>query len=215
MRHAAAIIAIIAGVLVSTGPAGAAIIEEISVDSIDTSYTVATGELRFEQWGVTVVREWSDGGQDSVAGAHFLMVTTLTSDNSGSGRAVGAFGGGGIVIDDGAGATYLAADITTMFVEEAVVLPGCVLAGEASFTVAADPQIGGIWQSELNWFGGQAFALTWVMSKELDDFSSEDFFGAADESDLTLIGEEIPEPASVGLLLLGGLASLGRRRRKQ
>ncbi len=214
MKYVGMITAVVASLLFSVAPAGAAVIQEISVDSIDTSYDASTGVILFEQAGVMVVREWSDGTQDFITGARFKMTTTLAVDMSDptgpDKRAAGLFTGGSITLDDGGGTTYLYADISEFYVEEAIVLPGCVLAGRAVFTIPTG-SAGGIWQPNIAWTQGETFALTWVSSVELDSFLSQDFTSIRDESDLTII----PEPATMALLALGAPAALARRRKRQ
>lgn len=210
MKHAR-MIPVLAVIVVSLcAPAGAAIISEISVNSINTSYTVASpmtdSELKFTQSDITVVLEWSDSVQQSVSGATFSLVTYLKEDlspNYAPGKAVGEFAGGTIVIGDGAGGTYLEGDVTSMFLEELTVLPGTVLAGHGFFDVT-----GGSWLSNIPWTQGEVFNITWVLSQTISDFS-QSFGTTADESDLTLI----PEPGTMALLAIGSVGMLRRRRK--
>ncbi len=210
MKHARMILIITVAVVCLCAPAGAAVISEISVDSINTSYTVASpmtdSELKFEQSGVSVVLEWSNSVQQAISGATFSLVTYLKEDlspNYAPGKAVAEFAGGTIIIGDGAGGTYLEGDVTSMFLEELTVLPGTVLGGHGFFDVT-----GGSWMSSIPWTQGDVFNITWVLSQTISDFS-QSFGTVNDESDLTLI----PEPGTMALLAIGSVGMLRRRRR--
>ena len=180
-------------------------IEEISVDSVDTTFDyvaspVTDSELKIEQDGVTVVVEKPGNVQEEVSGAFFSLVTNLGTDSSGGGKAIGNFLGGTLLIEDAFSVTLLAGDVIQLTLEEATNLPhSSVLAGSGTFDVT-----GGTWASS---FGpeGIILDLTWTLGNDISGFAA-DFSG---ESDVTLI----PEPTVLSLLLIGGLALLGRRKK--
>jgi len=202
-----AVASVVFGVLLLLAqPAGAAIIEEISVDSIDTVFNYVANPLTDSyfaafQSGVTVVVEWPGNVQTSVSDASFLFMTQLQADNSIGDKAVGVFGGGAIVLRDVTGLLLLSADIQSFTLEENTLVPFCVLAGAGTFTVT-----GGAWQSHFL-PEGIVFDLTWKLDQNIDSFSES--FTA--ESDLTLT--PIPEPAALSLLGLGAVMTVIRRRR--
>ncbi|MDP6544053.1 MAG: PEP-CTERM sorting domain-containing protein [Phycisphaerae bacterium] len=181
--------------------AGATVIDEISVDSVDTFYapSLNPGTLTIAQTGVDLVLERSDNSQYTITGVDFALITYLQSDLSVAGQAIAEFTGGTISISD-ANNTLLTADIGIFGVEESVNLPFEVLVGSGNFTVT-----GGTFASE---FGpnGIIFDITWKPSTSVSDFSQP--FTA--ESDVTLT----PEPATMILLATGALFAIRRRRRK-
>lgn len=180
--------------------AGASMIDEISVDSVDTVFRLSpgSGTLTIAQTGVNLLLERSDNTQQTITDVDFSLVTFLSSDNSSGGQAMADFAGGTISITDASG-TLLTAHIDGFSVEEALNLPFSLVVGSGNFTVT-----GGYLSSE---FGpsGVIFDVTWELDRNIDDFT-QDF---AAESDVTLT----PEPATVILLAVGGLFVAKHRRR--
>ena len=177
-------------------------IEEISVDSIDTSYDFVSGQLQFAQAGVGVVVERPGNVQDEFADAWFSLTTTLLTDHSFGGKAIGDFAGGSIVIEDSLGGLLLSAQIDQFRIEEDTYLPFCVLTGAGDFLVAD-----GAWKDD---FGpeGIIFSLTWKLDYNIDSFG-EDFVA---ESDLSMM---VPEPATVCAITLGALLQVMHRKRRK
>ena len=191
-----------AAVLLHTPIAGAAPIEEISADSLDTTFVQDTGELKVEQDGVTVVVEQPLNVQQEVPDALFSLLSYLDADNSSAGKAAGDFAGGSILIADAGGAVLLSGDVVAFSMEEAEDLPFCVLAGAGTFAVT-----GGAWSGS---FGpdGIIFDLTWKLDVDIDGFAAD--FTA--ESDVTLA--PVPEPAGISLLALPWAALVLHKRRR-
>ena len=194
-------------VLLVSCAAQAATIDEISVDSVDTQFTPAPNPtLTMYQQGVTVVIERAGNVQDSITGATFSFWTYLQTDKSAAGQALGDFTGGGIAIYDALNVPLLLANVGQFSLEESTGLPITVLAGSGNFAVT-----GGTWAQDFV-PDGVILDLTWKVTDgtgapaNISDFSSA-FLG---ESDLTLT---VPEPATLGLLAMGGLALIRRRRR--
>lgn len=185
--------------------ASADVIEEISVDSVDTTYDyvaapVTDSELKIEQDGVTVVVEKPGNVQEEVSGAFFSLITNLSTDTSTGGKAIGNFLGGTLLIEDAFDVTLLSGDVVALTLEESTNLPhSSVLAGSGTFDVT-----GGTWATS---FGpeGIILDLTWTLGNNISNFAA-DFSG---ESDVTLI----PEPTVLSLLVIGGFALLGRRKK--
>jgi|GEM_PF-2242843 len=178
---------------------GAAIIDEISVDSVDTLFepSPTQGTLTIAQKGVDLVLERSDNTQKTLAGIDFSLVTVLSADNSSAGQAIADFTGGTITITNTV-ETLLTADISAFSVEETLNLPFSLLIGSGDFTVTGGSMVGQ--------FGpkGVIFDITWEMNSNISDFSQ----GFTAESDITLT----PEPATMILLGVGALLALKRRR---
>jgi len=180
--------------------AGATLIEEISVDSVDTVYDLSpNATLTIAQNGVSLVIERTGNVQQTIADVDFSMITYLQTDlSTPAGQAIADFAGGTITISD-ATSTLLTADIGVFTVEENVNLPFALVTGSGDFNVT-----GGSLSGE---FGpaGVIFDVTWRLSQTIDDFSEP--FTA--ESDVTLT----PEPSTLLLLMVGGIFALRRRRK--
>jgi len=180
-------------------------IEEISVDSIDTTFTyvavpITDSQLLIEQAGVNVVVEKAGNVQEHVSGAFFSLVTNLQADNSIGGKAMADFQGGALIIKDALNVVLLSGDINQLGMEENTNLPQIsILTGAGTFDVT-----GGTWASS---FGtdGIIMDLTWMLGTNVPDFRSS--FTA--ESDVTLI----PEPSVLAILAFGGLALLRRKKK--
>ena len=117
--------------------AGAAMIDEISVDSVDTAFGISPGPgaLTIAQAGVDLVLERSDNTQHTISGASFSLVTFLQTDQSTGGQAIADFIGGTIVIRDALNVLLLSADIGVFSVQENTHLPNPLLTGSGNFTV--------------------------------------------------------------------------------
>ena len=182
--------------------AGATMIDEISVDSVDTIYgfSPSPATLTIAQNGVDLVLERSDNTQQTITNVDFSLVTLLTADNSSGGQATADFAGGTITITDASG-TLLTAIIGDFSVEESLYLPFSVIAGSGDFTVT-----GGHLAGE---FGpnGVIFDITWKLDSNISNFKE----GFTAESDVTLT---TPEPSTIILLGVGALFAIKRRRRR-
>ena len=184
--------------------ANATMIDEISIDSIDTVYGGSpayggTGTLTIAQNQVALLMEMSDNTQDAIVGVDFELVTHLQIDKSVAGEAIADFFGGTITVTKAAD-ILLTADIRTFNIEESLNASVYQLAGSGDFTVT-----GGTLAAQ---FGpkGVLFDITWELPSNIDDFSGS--FTA--ESDVTLT----PEPATMILLGAGAFLAIKRKRRQ-
>jgi len=207
-------LALVFGALgVSPQEASATMIEEISVDSIDTAFDASTGILTMSQFGtVDLVIERVGNTQDSdvITGLDFILVTTMVNDASSGEQAVASFAGGTITIMDSNTHTFLfTADIGNFVITETIFDPDpfpyayTLLVGMGDFDVT-----GGTLAPDFA-PAGIVIEIAWILGEELDSFDNS--FNS--ESNVTLT-PEIPEPATMSLLALGGLAVLARRRRR-
>ena len=194
----AIVVALVVSCHLSLG--NATMIDEISVDSIDTVFGLSPGAgvLTIEQNGVDLVLEWSDNTQQTLPSVEFSLQTFLQTDLSAGGQAIADFGGGTITITNNTG-ILLTADIGTFTVEETLNLPFTLVIGSGNFTVTGG-SLGGDFGPN-----GVIFDITWELDSNIDDFSQA--FNA--ESDVTLT----PEPATMILLASGALFAVKRRRR--
>ena len=116
-------------------PASATMIDEISVDSVDTVFGLSPspGVLTIAQTGIDLVLERSDNTQQTITDADFSLVTVLQTDLSATGQAIADFIGGTITITDASG-TLLTANIGAFSAEESANLPFSLVAGSGDFT---------------------------------------------------------------------------------
>jgi hypothetical protein len=194
--------------------ATANMIDEMSVDSVDTTYGGdpnhgGTGTLKIAQTGVAMLLEYSDNTQGAMIGLDFSLLTSLTSDLSSTAQTIADFNGGTITITKGTDVLLLA-NIGNFTIEEALNTNEYHLTGSGDFNVSS-----GLLASL---FGpaGVLFDITWALTTPSGttnpdpDFTIKNFStGFTAESDTTLT----PEPATMVLLAAGGLLSMGRRRR--
>ncbi len=182
--------------------AGATVIEEITVDSVNTRFELlpSPGVLTIAQTGVDLTIERSDDTQQTITDVDFILLTPLVADNSIGGQAIADFAGGTITITDATG-VLLTADINAFSVEESLSLPFTVISGSGDFTVVTENLLGEFGPN------GVIFDITWKLSKNIDSFVGSDGFTA--ESNVTLT----PEPATMILLGTGALFAVKRRRR--
>ncbi|MBW1873345.1 MAG: PEP-CTERM sorting domain-containing protein [Deltaproteobacteria bacterium] len=181
--------------------ASATMIDEISVDSVDTVFGLSPspGVLTIYQNGVGLVLERSDNTQQTLPSVSFSLQTFLQADLSAAGQAIADFAGGTITITNNIG-TLLTADIGAFTVEETLNLPFTLVIGSGDFTVTGGSLDGDFGPN------GVIFDITWELDSNIDDFS-QDFTA---ESDVTLT----PEPATMILLGAGGLFAAKRRCRR-
>jgi len=182
--------------------ASATMIDEISVDSVDTVFGLspAPGALTIAQNGVNLVLEKPGNIQETLLGVDFSLVTFLQTDLSiPGGQAIADFTGGTITITDASG-TLMTANIGVFSVQETPYLPVSLVVGSGDFIVTGGSLSGDFGPN------GRIFDITWELDSDIDDFSQ----GFTAESDVTLT---TPEPATMILLAAGGLFAMRRRHR--
>jgi hypothetical protein len=172
----------------------------INASDIAASYTISggTGTMAFND-NVTVIVEYADNSQFDYTGSSVSLSTTLVNDWSSGGFARGDFAGGQIVISQGT-TNLLTCNLADLSIVETPRATSNLLAGAGSFSAAS-----GTLASQ---FGstGEIFMLEFQLSVPVSSFATG-FTGRADMS-LT----PTPEPATMGLLGLGGALLLRRRR---
>ncbi len=184
-------------------------IEAISATAIDTTYDYdynggdPIGLLTMEQSGVALVLAGSGIPQETFPDVYFKFTTTLSSENSDSGQAIGIFTGGEIIIRDGSatGDLLLKVDINSFHVEEVPDMPWSLLTGSGGFNNATGSLVDNFATS------GNIIDITWQLDRNIKDFKTD--FNAS--SNVTLL----PEPATTSLLVMGGIAMLIRRKRRR
>jgi hypothetical protein len=173
-------------------PASAAI-KSISADDMATTFVVSggSGSLAVND-AVDIVVEYLDGTQATYDQSHWTLTSTLINDWSLGGRADADFAGGQIVLTQGTTELFKASLIDLALTETRN--SSNVLSGAGTFAV-----VGGSLYPE---FGpeGDVFMVEFRLTRSITDFASS-FDG---RSNVTLV--PVPEPATLCLLSLGGLA---------
>ena len=160
------------------------------------------GELTAVGAADVVVEDVNDQ-QTTYAGGSFEMTASLLADNSAGGLAAGEFSGGALVFRDSGGADLLTGDLIELLLYEVGNDMG-MLAGSGLFEVT-----GGSLQAGFLETHGEIFQMFFqVTPSNIDNFAAA-FTGF---TDITIT--PIPEPATMWMLALGGLAALRRRRRR-
>ena len=150
-----------------------------------------------------VIVEEDDGEQTSYIGGSFAMTASLSADNSAGGLASGRFDGGTLAFRDSGGADLLTGDLIELELYEVGDGWG-MLAGDGTFVVT-----GGTLEEDFLHTHGEIFQMLFNVSP-----SGIDNFSAAFTGFTSITVTPAPEPATLSLLALGGLAVLRRRRRR-
>lgn len=176
-------------------------IQSISVNYVNSEYTAAGGGTLALSDAADVIVEDTLGNQTAYAPGSFAMTTFLAADTSAGGIASGQFAGGSLAFLDSGANTLLVGDILSLSIVEVFNNAG-ILAGEGQFEVT-----GGSLRGDFVLPFGDIVQITFqVVPATLSDFS-QDFSGI---SNLTVT--PIPEPAIIGLLAIGGVFLLRRKR---
>jgi len=179
-----------------------------SVGAVDVAaaFTPVGGDFglgEFTATGQADVIVEDDGEQTSYLGGSFAMNASLFDDKSAGGSAAGEFHGGQLAFRDSGGADLLTGDLIELTLYEAGDGLG-MLAGQGLFEVT-----GGSLQENFLHTQGDIFQMVFRISpNDLDDFSA----GFMGFTDITVT--PAPEPATLGMLLVGALAVVRRRRRR-
>jgi hypothetical protein len=195
------ILTVFAVFLIAAATAQAGMVKSISATNVGTSYVGSAGALTMGGVGGINV-EYSDGTSTYVAGS-FSLNTTLVAggDHSSSGIASGSFAGGSFLYQDAGHVTLLSGNITSFALVETYDNSG-LFWGEGLFTVT-----GGSLQTDFGYASGTMVDISFsVVPKTIGDFSTS--FTAS--SNMTVL--PVPEPVTIGLLSLGSLVILQKRK---
>lgn len=172
---------------------------------LDTSFAATGGEHGRGELTVSdaadIVIENADG-QITYAGGTVRLVASLFDDRSADGIATGDFRGGTVTVANDMGIEMLTGDLVSLELQD--VLDGAgLLSGPGRFEVT-----GGYLADAF----GEQFGDIVQITFDIDPAGIDDFSGAfTGFSNITLT--PIPEPVTLTLLTLGGLAMLRRRKR--
>ena len=177
-------------------------IEAISGTVVQTDYIYnavsGSGVLTIKDTlNTDIVVQYVNNTQDTYDDGTWSLKTELAWDNSSDGRAMADFAGGTIELKDGAGNLLFQADLVELTLEESTESSMVLLNGSGTFSNATGDL------AELFTTSGQVIEIAYSLP-DLTDFQSD--FSA--QSNVTLI----PEPATMSVLALGGLALLLRKR---
>ncbi len=203
MKKLATMAAVI-GLFAGMASAGSLVpnIEAISGTVVQTNYIYNAGSdsgvLTIEDTlNTDIVVQYVDNTQDTYDDGTWSLETFLVNDYSSGGRAMADFADGTIKLKDGAGNLLFQADLGELTLEEDTESPMVLLTGSGTFSNASGQLV------DLFTTSGQVIEIAYSLP-DLDDFAGN--FTA--QSNVTLI----PEPATMSVLALGGLAVLLRKR---
>jgi hypothetical protein len=198
MRKILTVLAV--SLVIAAATAQAVQIQSISATNVGTSYVGSGGALTMNGVGGINV-EYEDGTVTYGSGT-FSLNTTLAvgGDHSSGGMASGSFSGGSFIYKDSGNATLLSGSITSFSLIETYDNSG-MFWGEGLFTVT-----GGNLQANFGPAGNMVDISFSVKPKTIADFSTS--FTAS--SNMTVL--PIPEPVTIGLLSLGSLVILQKRK---
>ena len=182
-------------------PVFATPIQSMSATNVGTSFVGGGGALDMNGVGGINV-EYTSGPVNTYVSGQFILNTTLTSDNSSGGIANGDFAGGAFSYKDSSGDVLLSGDIVSFNLVETYNNSG-MFWGEGHFTVT-----GGNLQAYFLPQGDMVNISYSVKPNTISNFSSD--FTAS--SNMTVL--PIPEPITIGLLSMGGLAILRKKKRE-
>jgi hypothetical protein len=175
-------------------------IKSINVNGVDSTYTAGSGVLSLVD-AADVVVENTVGVQTTYVNGSFNMTTTLAADVSAGGIASGQFVGGSLAFLDGGANVLLAGNILSLNLIEVFNNIG-LLAGNGQFQVT-----GGSLSGDFVYPTGDIVQISFNVFNGISDFA-KDFDGDSNLS-MTPI---VPEPVTIGLLSIGGLFLIRRKR---
>ncbi len=180
-------------------------LRSINANYLDSGFVPTGGGYGLGQLTVAdaadIVAE-TDDGQQTYPGGVVTMVTSLFHDGSDEhGIARGEFRDGTIQFQDDQGRDLLAGDLINLKLAE-VFDGGGILAGDGLFEVT----VGYLAEAFGQQYGNIVQITFEIEPTDIDDFT----VGFTGVSNITVT--PVPEPATLGLLALGGLALLRRRR---
>jgi len=198
MRLYAFLASVLILAIVPAGVSQGVLIDSINGSNLASSYSANTGTLTIDDTANIGV-DYTDGTLDTYSYGHWFMDVTLDSDDSSGGIAQGSFNSGNLALTDAGGASLFAGTAVAIYLVEPIDGVG-LLSGTGTFEVT-----GGQLAADFGPNIGQIVQITFSISPATISDFSQDFTG---NSSVNLI----PEPATLALLGLGGLAIRRRRR---
>jgi hypothetical protein len=182
-----------------------ATIVAVNANYVDGGFTASGGDFGIGVFSLSdtadIVVEETGGGQTTYGGGSFSLTTSLENDVSAGPIASGEFSGGSFSIMDNTPSALLVGNILSINMQELYNDSG-ILGGVGQFQVT-----GGSLSGDFVPATGEIVEITFqVVPASIDDFQQNFAF----VSNLTLT--PVPEPATICLLGLGGLALLRKRR---
>jgi len=176
-------------------------VEDVAGEFTPSGGVFGLGELTAAGQANVVVGR--DAGQATYTGGSFAMSASLYDDLSDGGTVVGEFRGGGLSFLDSGGRELLTGDLIELTLHEIGDDDG-MLAGRGLLEVT-----GGRLEDDFGETYGDIFQMTFQIDPAaLGDLSA----GFTGFTNVTV--SPVPEPATLGLLAVGAVAVLRRRRRR-
>ena len=162
-------------------------VEFVGVDGVETTYDAGTGVLTMDGSSLVITIDYDDATpQDAISPGTFELTTMLVSGNH--------FEGGTFTFTD-TSVTLLSGDVVA--IDFAAMFD--LMVGSGSATVLVENLDGDLLGD------AEIVSITFQMDPAVDDFT-EDFSG------LSKVNFVVPEPATLGLLGLGGLLFVRKRK---
>jgi hypothetical protein len=203
-------------IIASMGQA-APLIYTIGFDTVDLKleYNTATAkrELEFLSKQRVSTVTYDDNTQVPFSNLEILLTTTLQSStpiSPGNPQAKAVFSGGTLEVNeyDATGTVLirnmLKVNLDKLYAETTTTQPKELLVATAEFDSPT-----GAWASQTAGPIGEIFILGWYLPLTITDFDTDVFVRSDTSMQITFV----PEPATMGLLAIGGVALLKRRRK--
>lgn len=191
MKRIIAILVVFAAVPICTGA-----IQSINSNNLLTSYNAGVGDLSVLGDPTNINVEYENGDQDTYSNSYFLLNVSLQADNSENGTVKGDFGNGSFILKDSSDTVLLNGTAVEMELIESF---AGVMTGKGSFDVT-----GGSLKNDFE-SSGDLIQVSFNVNPVTISDLSENFDAKTNVSAMP-----VPEPATVALLGLGALATIGR-----
>ncbi|HUW32258.1 MAG TPA: PEP-CTERM sorting domain-containing protein [Planctomycetota bacterium] len=183
-------------------------ISYISATTVPTSFSPLGGDFGLGELTLSgdrpLIVHYIDGSQVPFQGGSISLVSDLKIDASSGGHLAGIFSGGSLALKDSGGNDLLSGTITGLTLSEVFNDVG-ILAANGTFTATSGSLL-----ADFGYQNGLLYQIVFeVQPAALSDLTVP-FVGSSNIS----LAPIIPEPATIGLLMLGmaGLAAYRRKR---
>jgi len=183
-------------------------ISYISATTVPTSFSPLGGDFGLGELTLSgdrpLIVHYIDGSQVPFQGGSISLVSDLKIDASSGGQLVGIFSGGSLALKDSGGNDLLSGTITGLTLSEVFNDVG-ILAANGTFTATSGSLL-----ADFGYQNGLLYQIVFEVQPAVLGDLTVPFAGSSNIS----LAPIIPEPATIGLLMLGmaGLAAYRRKR---